>query len=198
MITLKVKLNLLNQAWYDDDGTGKKFITLTVWKKDEQDQYGNDYSVRQNVPREERDAMKARNENIPFVGDGRMYNAVHKSQCIEVILERDKIDKESLYKGEKHLFLDCALTHVPAAEQGATDADYYCWQTPSKAERLRGKKGTRIGIGFRKEVRQKAIPEGDWSESYERKPQAAPLASAPVAAAPGVDAGSMSDDDIPF
>jgi len=76
-------------------------------------------------------------------------------KVIRLKIDVSKIDKDRLFKGEKGVYLDCALIESPNNEYN----DYVIIESISKEERDEGKKGTIIGNG--KELGESKLSEED-------------------------------------
>lgn len=52
---------------------GKVYLNLNMWanKSGQPDQYGKTHSVKQNLPKEKQDAIKASGAKTPFIGSGK-------------------------------------------------------------------------------------------------------------------------------
>lgn len=84
LITASIDLTKINKAKLFEGKKGGKWLNLTIWLNDKEDQYGNDVSIQQSLSKEEREA----GANKIYLGNGKQYKqhgAVETTQTEEEV-----------------------------------------------------------------------------------------------------------------
>lgn len=109
-------------------------------------------------------------------------------QPIILKISVDLIDKARLFKGQKHIYLDCIAWPVDDDQYGN---DFRVVQSISKEERQAGTKGAIIGSG-------KLMPGREPQQRQQSRPRA-PKSGGFATGVPPQDQGFVDEgDDIPF
>lgn len=76
-ISLSIKRSALKSSWFVK-GANDEYINIDAYENDVPDKYGNHWSLKQTPPSDVRKDMKQRGEKIPYCGNGKEWDRVHK------------------------------------------------------------------------------------------------------------------------
>lgn len=186
MISLNINITKLERQHFTILASGRTFAKVVAIRLEETDTYGNQWRVTQGVSME---AKKA-GERGPIIGSGKNFRAEHDGPMIVMDVCLTNIDKTKLVKGEKGSYLNCHLAKPTKSDE--TDADYIVRQDATEEERLDGRRGAKIGVGYKRSFTKTSPRESAPAAADDPVPEPPPQEQ--TRASTGADEG----DDIPF